>query len=167
MSAPTADALIAIVVSLRWYVLRMIQRRKVPEGERADLVQTVVLLAIVEIRAGRFHHDEPRELRASVRAWVATIAWHAVAGWKHSKRRRGEVGMDGEPPGADPTERLEARDELRVVGYRLNRDERRMLDAIARGVSLTEQAATEGVPLGTVCARIWRVRRALRKRLGR
>jgi RNA polymerase sigma-70 factor (ECF subfamily) len=100
--------------------------------------------------------------RIRIRKWLQVVAHNKSFDFVTRQEPFGEP-LTHDPPGEDPTVRLEARDALRVAFYRVNRAERGVLAGVAQGDTLAEIAAALGIPPGTAGTTIRRVRKALKK----
>jgi RNA polymerase sigma-70 factor (ECF subfamily) len=139
------------------------QALRLCDGDRQraeDLVQETML------RAWR-HPDALDPARGSARAWLFTTARHlAIDAWRRREARVGEVVTDSLPeprPELDEADRaVEVWTIAEALG-RLSPSHREVLvECFYRGRSVTEAAATLGVPPGTVKSRTHYAVRALR-----
>jgi RNA polymerase sigma factor (sigma-70 family) len=171
---PAQERLFAMVLKERRTIARAILRRGIGKDNRADLedmIQIVILQAWKLISKGRLVLDPEHDERHALRGWLISVTGHMCnARWKGLYRRRHVVILPldlVETPSIEEARRLEAREALRVITYRLNDREREVLAALARNDTYQEIADALHVPLGTVGVLVHRLRKHLRKALER
>lgn len=162
---PAQGQLFALVCEELRVIVAVIRRIGVEHADADDARQHVLITAWRLIAEGRLVVAEGRDERAAVRLWVRQVAHYSAR--RSLRRSEHEALADVDLVGPDPNRRLEARESLRSIGYRLNRDERALLEAVGRGLTTAEIASAQRVPQGTVSTRLRKLRAILRKRVPR
>lgn len=152
---PTVAAILAHTATIR----AALRAAGVAAPDMLDMEQEVMLRAWLQLRGA-----EAGDGLASL-LWV--IAWRTGRHFVTRRDARGwsraEPLEEAEHEGADPTARLEARDDLRLLA-RLDPRERRIVQALAEGASFAELAARLRVPPGTASTWVRALRRTLRRK---
>jgi DNA-directed RNA polymerase specialized sigma24 family protein len=134
-------------------------RRKVPEMDVDDVVQTVLCDALA--------NKEPPEETEQLRRWIAGITRHKVADFHRKGSRAKHVELPEQLEGEEPP--LAARDLAEWADKQTegDPDDKRTLDWMAReggGEKLAHIAASERLPATHVRQRVSRLRRMMRQR---
>lgn len=161
---PSQEALWSLVLAERAFIRSRVKGSgiDIDDGEQLALVQAWKL-----IRAGRLVIAEGQDTREAIRSWLVIVTRNAI----RTPRRRQRTDVDALDEGAagdvSPIARLEARETLRIMTYRLNREEEALIVALASGANLVDLAARMGIPEGTLFTRVRKLRRILRERLAK
>lgn len=159
------ERLFALVCEELRIIVAVIRRSGVERANADDARQHALIAAWRLIAEGRLVVAEGRDERAAVRLWVRHVAHYSA---RRSLRRSDHEPLDVEHVvSADPVLRLEARERLRIVGYRLSTSERALLDAVGRRETMVEIASRTRTPVGTVSTRLRKLRAVLRKQVPR
>lgn len=153
--------LFALVWAERSVIRAAMAANGVDTAEEADAFQAALALAWEQILAGRFAPVPGVDPTLSARRWLFWTARHAL----QRDLLRTESTDVGDLAGPDPVARLEARETLRIVGFRLNRMERALLAGIGEGRTFGEIAEEAQIPFGTAASRVRTVRKILRKQV--
>ncbi len=152
---PTVAAILAEIATIR----AALRAAGVPTSDLPDMEQEVVLRVWLQIRG-----EGPDDALAPL-LWI--IAYRTGRDWRDRRDTRGRSRAEpleaAEYVGADPTARLEARDELRALA-RLAPRERRIVQALAEGATFAELAERLRVPPGTASTWVRALRRSLRRK---
>ncbi|MFO0586765.1 MAG: sigma-70 family RNA polymerase sigma factor [Polyangiaceae bacterium] len=151
---------------------RLIRHRGVEPVDIEDMRQIILTKAWQLIRGGRLVIDPSQDERTAIRLWLRDVALKKIADyWKRRYRRRHVVFVPLDtlltPPSIEETPRLEAREALKIIRYRLNDKERLILDSLTREDTQRELTALLGVPVGTATTWTYRLRKHLRKALAK
>lgn len=164
------ERLFAAVMKEKKTILGVAYRRRVPESDVPDLVQRVLFLAWTMIERDALTVDPSRDVRSAVRWWLGRLAFNESVKM-HRARAREPVDASLSDldtiAGPDETPRLEAREELRMLTYRLNRRERQIFKALATDEDRKVLAARLRVEIITAGVLIHRLRKHLRKHIER
>jgi DNA-directed RNA polymerase specialized sigma24 family protein len=159
-------ALMALAMSLRWFVIRAVKRMGVRVADAEDITQEVMWRAAVAIERGNIVVADGRDAEHALRNWLYVVTWRVV----HRTKSRSPPPMltllERDVLGLrmpDPVERLEAREVLRRVPGWLNRSERELVGAIARGEDVAAIARARGVPSWVVWGELREIRFHLRR----
>lgn len=141
------------IYALTPYIAQVLKSRGVPQSDREDLIQRVLLGAWQAIAAGRFRRDPDIPLRA----WVAEIARRQASNyWRASRSRQEELTdpdlIQHESPQAQPDEALaDKEDRLFVADQLAAPDEMQaiLVDHDLEGLAMADIARDRSVPLST------------------
>ena len=170
---PAQRRIFAAVVAEEGLIRHIAFRRRVAERDVDDVVQKVLLYAWRRIARGRFVVAPNVDPRPMVRSWLRHLARQEAGRARHA--RYFEI-VHEEPLGdhentslvpVDPMDRIEARETLRLLTYRLNRREKAILAALAREDTMREIAALVNVEHATAAVLVFRLRKHLRRNLTR
>lgn len=159
-----AHRLFAIAWSERNVARRAILRIGLDLSDLEDVQQTAMFVAWRLILRGKLTFEWRQDERRVIRTWLWRVARLVALRHRHQRPPSTDPLPDDLIDDLDPLRRLESREQLRIVGYRLNKYERRVLDGLARGETIPEISARTKMPEGTVATRIRRARLALKKR---
>ena len=110
---------------------------------------------------------EGQDTREAIRSWLVIVTRNAIRTPRRKQRTEVDALDEGTAGDVSPIARLEARETLRIMTYRLNREEAALLVALASGANLVHLAARMGIPEGTLFTRVRKLRRILRERLAK
>lgn len=161
---PAQEAQWGIVLGERDFIRALAVKLGVGSNDMADAVQGVLVQAWLLLRANRFLVPPDVEPRDALRMWLVAITRRVARGIRRKQRTDVDALDEGTAGAVSPFAQLEARETLRILTYRLNREEEALLVALASGVNLCDLAARMGVPAGTVHTRVRKLRRILRDR---
>ncbi|WP_437996249.1 sigma factor-like helix-turn-helix DNA-binding protein [Sorangium sp. So ce185] len=144
-----------------------LRRLKVPECDRSDVMQDILLSAWRTVEAGGFHASERLPVNTAVRRWLFVVTWHHTTHyrehqhqWEKGRASYTHPAIDGYMP--PPSEQVEARLSLRG----LERLDPLLRDAVADsalGYTAEEIAAEHGQNPNTIQNRLVRGRKQLRR----
>ncbi|XXY13558.1 sigma factor-like helix-turn-helix DNA-binding protein [Sorangium sp. So ce216] len=150
-------------------IMDNLRRLEVPECDRSDVMQEILLSAWRTVEAGRFHASERLSVTKAVRRWLFIVTWHHTTHyrehqhqWEKGRASYTHPAVDGYMP--PPSEQVEARVSLRG----LERIEPPLRDAVADsalGYTAEEIAAEHGQNPNTIQHRLQRGRKRLRRAL--
>ena len=155
------------LVALLWahqHIIRIaIHRAGVARSDKEDAAQEALTAAWRAIVAGRIEIAPGVDPKVALRRWLYGRARNIGLAYRLKNKPIG-YSLDRDVPGLDLVAQLEAREEVRIAFYRLNREEREALTGIAIGEKFIEIAKRTRTPIGSVAARVGRARAELRKR---
>ncbi len=138
-----------------------------------DLVQEVIIGAVVAIRSGRYQAAQDHDPSQMLRSWLWRIARNQASHYFDRAHRRRELSVSDPwaattEPSATPDldERLDMADELREV-LTLPRWAREAVVYASLDHGAADIAHIVGIPIGTAWTRLRRARMLLRARLAR
>ena len=158
--------------TLRSLIVAVLISSGVPQRDRADVEQEILLGAWRSVKAGRYRPDPRAEPRAAMRAWLYGICWRKTGHYLNSAWVRRAVlhaqplGRLREPVGTDLHAQIEARDVLRALAD-LPDWQREALLSVDEPSSLVQYAKARGMSPGTAASRLRIAREALALRLKR
>ncbi|MFO0591438.1 MAG: sigma-70 family RNA polymerase sigma factor [Polyangiaceae bacterium] len=161
-----------LVLREQHIIKRVARLRGVERDDIPDVAQVTLLKAWTLIRDGRLELNPAQYARQAIRWWLGSVALTMCSRyWKRRMRRAHVVFVPLDTlirqPSIDETPRLEAREALKVITYRLNDTEKTILDSLTREDTQRELAALLGVPIGTATTWTYRLRKHLRKALAK
>ncbi|MGK3982347.1 sigma-70 family RNA polymerase sigma factor [Sorangium sp. So ce136] len=144
-----------------------LRRLNVPECDRSDVMQEILLSAWRTVEAGGFHASERLPVKAAVRRWLFVVTWHHTTRYRERQRQWEKGCASYMHPAADgymppPFKRVEARLSLRG----LELIEASLRDAVADsalGYTAVEIATGRGQNPNTIQHRVERGREQLRR----
>ncbi|WP_437720969.1 RNA polymerase sigma factor [Sorangium sp. So ce861] len=146
-----------------------LRRLKVPECDRSDVMQEILLSAWRTVEAGGFHASDCLSGAKAVRRWLFVVTWHHTTHyrehqhqWEKGRASYKHPAMDGYMP--PPSEQVEARLSLRGM-ERLDPCLRDAVADSALGYTAEEIAAEYGQNPNTIQHRLERGRKQLRRAL--
>jgi RNA polymerase sigma-70 factor (ECF subfamily) len=144
------------------FIWRLLRRFGLAPADADDAAQHVFITV-----AGKLDQVDAGSERTYLYGIALRVA--ANARRKNSRRRAGdELQSSLDPQTDDFAGRLESQDLMQHLLERLEDDLRRVLVLAAiEGLELSEIAALEGIPVGTVASRLRRAREQFRKQLAR
>ena len=155
------------LVALLWahqHIIRVaIHRAGVARSDREDAAQEALTTAWRAIIAGRIDIAPDVDPEVPLRRWLYGLSRNVGLAYRVKNKPIG-YPLEHDVPSADPIGQIEAREEVRIAFYRLNRAEREALTGIAIGEKFIEIAKRTKTPIGSVAGRVGRVRAELRKR---
>ncbi|WP_437829272.1 RNA polymerase sigma factor [Sorangium sp. So ce1153] len=144
----------------------------VPQRDRADVEQQVVIGAWDSARRGMYRPDPGDEPRKALRRWLWGIAWRKTGHYLNSAYVRHVVlnaqplGLLREPAGPSLEAQIEARETLEALAD-LPLWQREILLSVDLPESLVAYARQRGMHPGTAASRLRIAREALALRLRR
>ncbi|WP_437877539.1 RNA polymerase sigma factor [Sorangium sp. So ce513] len=162
---PSQRPPVAAILAERSLILAVIVSGGVPQRDREDVAQGIVLGAWRSIERGMYRPDPADEPRKALRRWLFSVAWKQVGHYTGSAYARRCV-LDPQPLGrlrgiVGPSldAQVEARDLLRAI-ERLEPRHREILLAVDTPETLAAYAAQRGMNPFTAASRL-RIARAM------
>ncbi|WP_434047132.1 MULTISPECIES: sigma-70 family RNA polymerase sigma factor [Sorangium] len=169
---PSQRPLVAAILAERSLILAVIVSGGVPQRDREDVAQGIVLGAWRSIERGMYRPDPADEPRKALRRWLFSIAWKQVGHYTGSAWTRRAV-LDPQPlgrlrgiVGPDLHAQMEARETLRALDE-LKDWQREALLVVDQPASLVAYAKARGMSPGTAASRLRIAREALALKLRR
>ncbi|MGK3987788.1 sigma-70 family RNA polymerase sigma factor [Sorangium sp. So ce136] len=165
---PSVDAILAE----RSLIVAVLIASGVPQRDRADVEQGIVLGAWRSVERGMYRPDPADEPRKALRRWLWGIAWRKTGHYLGSAYVRRTVlnaqplGLLREPAGPTLEGQLQAREVLEALAD-LPDWQREILMAVDQPESLVAYARSRGMHPGTAASRLRIAREALCLRLRR
>ncbi|HTN87545.1 MAG TPA: sigma-70 family RNA polymerase sigma factor [Sorangium sp.] len=157
------------IVQNSFMIRDSLRRLKVPECDRSDVMQEILLSAWRTVEAGGFYVSERLSVKKAVRHWLFVVTLHHTTHyrehqhqWEKGRASYKHPAMDGYMP--PPSEQVEARLSLRGL-ERLDPCLRDAVADSALGYTAEEIAAEYGQNPNTIQHRLERGRKQLRRAL--
>ncbi|KYF55802.1 hypothetical protein BE04_32665 [Sorangium cellulosum] len=166
---PEVRALFDAIVQHSSMIRDRLRRLKIPECDRADVLQDILLSAWRTVEAGGFHAREHLSMMEAIRRWLHVVVWYHTTHyreiqnrWEKGRDSYTQAAINGHMP--PPSAQVEARLNLR----HLDRIDPALRDVVmdsALGHTADEIAAELGQNPNTIQGRLARGREQLRRAL--
>ncbi|WP_437599570.1 sigma-70 family RNA polymerase sigma factor [Sorangium sp. So ce590] len=160
------------ILAERSVIVAVLIASGVPQRDRADVEQGILLGAWRSVQRGMYRPDLAQDARKALRAWLYGIAWRKTGHYLGSAWVRRAVlhaqplGLLREPVGPSLEAQVAARETLRAF-ERLKPWQRDLLLAVDDPRSLVAFAKASGMRPGTAASRLRLAREALALQLRR
>lgn len=144
------DAIMAAILAQRATIVHAITRSGAPASAFDDIMQDVLIKALLAARRGGLRWWLPADLRGFLRVLVARVI----------VRKYQDAQLVAEPSLNEPDERpsverlMIGKETLATLRAATTPERWRAILARAKGISVAEIAAREGVPAGTIYTRL-------------
>jgi RNA polymerase sigma-70 factor (ECF subfamily) len=164
---PGARVTFDVIVQQSSMIRDRLRRLQVPECDRDDVMQEILLSVWKTVEAGRVPAREHLSMKQATRRWLDVVVWHHTTHYREFQNRW-EKGRDSyaysaiDDPMSSPSGRVEARLSLRNL-ERIDPALRDVVVDFALGLTAEEIAAELGQNPSTIQERLARGREQLRR----